>query len=110
MSDQSVSLDELELGMEIEVTHVKKRPSNDPEVGWEEVERTDVGTVTAVPSRKFNWEIDDFDFDYQLQRNGREGATRSVDIENEKVCQLHYDAGGDRDWDTFTLKSITRPN
>lgn len=76
-------------------------------MGQETKEREDVGEIVAKPSRKFDWPNDDFDFDYELERGN---AVRSVDIDNEQVCQLHYDAGGDRDWDTWTLVSIERIN
>ena len=98
---------EIDVGMTIEVTHTHEQPCNDPTAGFETVEQTDRGVVTAIPSRKFDWKQDDFDFDYQIEMNGSTGATRSVDLAAEKVCQLHYDAGGDRDWESFNLKSVT---
>lgn len=98
---------DLARGMTVEVEYTEERPSNDPSVGWETVERTDTGIITAVPSRTFDRPDDDFDFDYELQTVTGSGATRSVDLDAEQVCQLHYDAGGDRDWATYTLDAVT---
>lgn len=76
-------------------------------MGSETKERKDIGEIIAKPSQKFNWPEDEFDFDYELEDGN---AVRSVDIGSEKVCQLHYDAGGDRDWDMWTLISIEQLN
>lgn len=94
----------LKVGDRIKVTYevIDYHPSG---AGQETVEREDVGEIVAKPSRKFDWERDDYDFDYELERGN---AVRSVDLDGEQVCQLHYDAGGDRDWETWTLVSIER--
>lgn len=68
------------------------------------VTREDTGEVTAAPSRKFDWELDDFAFDYELDRGN---AVRSVDENAEVVAQLMYDAGGDRDWKEWNLVSVS---
>lgn len=101
--ERAVRFEPPSVGDEVRVCIEREVPT--PE-GWETKRSINEGTVTAVPSRKFDWEQDDFDFDYCLSLpDGREGATRSVDIDTDTVQQLHYDAGGDRDWDTFTLVS-----
>jgi hypothetical protein len=69
------------------------------------VERENIGEIVAKPSVKFNYPTDDFDFDYELT-DGK--AIRSIDIENEVVAQLMYDAGGDRDWKVWKLLKIER--
>lgn len=77
-----------------------------PPSGGEEIEeREDVGTIISKPSRKFDWENDEFDFDYELERGN---AVRSIDIDNELVAQLMYEGGGDRDWDQWNLVKIER--
>jgi len=98
---------ELFTGDTIEVTI--KREVAKPGGGLEKEQTVDKGEVCAVPSRKFDWSDDDFDFDYKLiLPTSESGAIRSVDIENEVVCQLMYDSGFDRDWDTFQLLDIKR--
>jgi hypothetical protein len=95
-------------GMEIEVTYEEERWEQLEDGSHNEftVEETDTGYITSVPSRKFDWEQDDVAFDYQLVMNGREGTVRSVDLTAGQVLQLIYEGGGDRDWNTFTLKKI----
>lgn len=95
-------------GDKVFVTHEEEVPSNDPEVGWETKVRVDEGVITNPNgSSQFTWQQDDMDFDYELVLpNGDRGATRSVDMDSEKVRQLHYDAGGDRDWSTYSLKKV----
>jgi hypothetical protein len=93
-----------EVGQTIEVTIEQEvyKPR-----GIETKQTTETGEIVNVPSSKFNWESDTFDFDYQLELStGESGTVRSVDLDAGKVCQLHYDAGGDRDWDTFELINI----
>jgi hypothetical protein len=82
------------VGMTVKVTYTEERYSNDPTEGLIEEEHTDEGEIVAVPSRKFDWEGDDFEFDYELH-NG--SAVRSVDLDRGKVCQLSYEGGRDRD-------------
>jgi len=92
-----------ERGDKIEVVY--EEVQYPPEGGEKTVEKTDTGTITSKPSRKFDWPNDDFDFDYELERGN---AVRSVDVDNEVVAQLHYNAGGDRDWDQWKLVAINR--
>lgn len=94
----------MNVGDSVTVVHEEEVPSNDPEVGWETRVRVDHGTITHTGgSRRFAWEQDDMDFDYELDDGN---AVRTVDLDTEKVHQLHYDAGGDRDWSTFSLKEV----
>lgn len=92
-----------ERGDRIRVVYEKVRLP--PSGGEEVVEREDVGEIVSKPSKKFNWENDDFDFDYELEHGN---AVRSIDITNEKVAQLMYEGGGDRDWDEWNLVRIER--
>lgn len=106
---------EFSRGMVVEVTHTHEVPPDPGETEWREVERTDTGVITAVPSRKFPAQRDPsgevtaeaFDFDYELQTASGRGTTRSVDTEREVVYDLHYRAGGDADWATYTLVDVT---
>ena len=69
----------------------------------ETVVKQETGTVVAKPSQKFDQ--DGFDIDYSL---GEDKAVKSIDFDNEKVAQLLYDAGGDRDWDSWDLCAVER--
>jgi hypothetical protein len=70
----------------------------------ERVEKTDTGTVKAIPSKKFSRPDDSYLLDYELD-NG--SAVRSINFDSEAVSQLFYDAGGDRDWQQWALVSVT---
>jgi len=101
---------ELAVGMEIEVVRTcdKSKQSDDDSYTTIEVNRTDTGVIKSIPSRQFTRQKDNYDFDYQhIMSDGSKGTIRSVDLDRQIVSQLHYDAGGDRDWDTFNLESIT---
>jgi len=69
----------------------------------EKVEKTDKGTVKSIPSKKFDHEKDSYILDYELSQGS---AIRSINIENSCVSQLFYDAGGDRDWQQWELRSV----
>lgn len=93
-----------ERGDRIKVVYekVEYHPSG---AGSETVEKEDVGEIVSKPSRQFDWPNDDFDFDYELERGN---AVRSVDMDTDTLAQLAYDAGGDRDFDSWTLVRIER--
>lgn len=94
--------------MKLKVTYERETFEQHPDGTVTEERRvdTDVGVITAVPSRKFDRPSDEVAFDYELRIDGRKGAVRSVDFQSGRVKQLMYDAGGDRDWESFGLKKI----
>lgn len=67
----------------------------------EKVTLVDEGVVKSIPSKKFT--SDAFVLDYELSAGS---AIRSVNIEDGKLAQLLYEAGGDRDWDQWELESV----
>jgi len=69
--------------------------------GWTEetVTREDTGYIVAVPSQR----SEDFEFDYELKDGN---AVRSVNLNSNIVSQLIYEAGGDREsesWDSVSV-------
>lgn len=68
-----------------------------------EVTREDTGVVVATPSEKFSWLGGEFDFDYEMQ-SGK--AVRSVNLDEKVVAQLMYNAGGDREWEEWSLQKV----
>lgn len=66
----------------------------------ETVTRKDTGHVLSIPSQKF----EDFDFDYELNKGD---AVRSVSLELDLVSQLIYEAGGDRESESWDIVSVS---
>lgn len=61
-----------------------------------------------VPHRGVVTSVEENGFDFQIRSpNGREGATFTVDFDREVVERLLYRAGGDEDWLTQELVSVT---
>lgn len=95
----------------VTVSYRYRHPSNNPLREWEEKEVDEPGVVTAVPSKKFDREEGDYDFDYRLRSDAHppyDGyePVRSVDVDERIVAQLHYDDGDERDWDSATLALV----
>lgn len=65
------------------------------------VTREDIGTVKCVPSQKF----EGYNFDYELKRGK---AVRSVNLEENIVEQLIYEAGGDMESERWVLESVSK--
>lgn len=93
---------QVDYGDEITVCYLETQYSDGGRTE-ERVEKTDVGSVKTMPSRKFDRDRDSYLLDYELQ-NG--SAVRSVNFESPCVSQLFYDAGGDRDWEQWELVSV----
>lgn len=97
---------EPKIGRKVKIVYTRERPTNGSG-GWEVTRKIDEGEIVAVPSLEFDRKKDDFDFDYKVTNVvSGDGATRSVDLDNEIVCQLLYEGGGDRDWETFQLEDV----
>lgn len=89
-------------GDTITVTYLKTQYT-DGGITEEQVEKTDTGTVKAIPSKKFSRPTDYYLLDYELDRGS---AVRSINFDSGAVSQLSYDAGGDRDWEQWDLVSV----
>lgn len=99
--------DQLSPGDVVEITYEREEPTR-PNGPLEPVEKTDTGTVTALPSNQFDRPDDAADFDYELETTGRrDGTTRTVCLERGVLRQLLYDAGmGGRDYNEFQLLKV----
>lgn len=95
--------DAFDHGDELIIDYREERPPHEPGEEWHYASHSVQGRICALPSRKFDRPTDAMDFDIKNPND----VVFSVNLDNATLYKIHYDAGGDRDFDSYPIESIT---